>query len=59
MTWAIEACTRASPTDFYFPIALDFVENEPILYLSSGYYTAVANSSQIGPDELLYSTYNT
>ena len=37
-TWAIEAHSKVPPTDFCFPIMLDFAENGPFLYLSSGYY---------------------
>ena len=36
-TWAIEAHSKVPPTDFCFRIALDFVENGPLLYLPSGY----------------------
>ena len=35
-TWAIEAHSKVPPTDFCFPITLDFAENGPLLYLPSG-----------------------
>ena len=38
-TWAIEAHSKVPPTDSFFVIALDFVENRPLLYLPSGYYS--------------------
>ena len=41
VTWAIEAHSKVTPTDFCFPITLDFAENGALLYLSSGYYQGV------------------
>ena len=46
MTWAIEAHSKVPPTDFCFQIALDFVENGPLLYLLSGYYSRVVLKAQ-------------
>ena len=51
-TWASEAHIKVSPTDFCFPITLDFAENGPLLYLPSGYYPETRDpesNSQLGP----------
>ena len=36
-TWATEAHSKVPPTDFFFRIGSDFVENGPLLYLPSGH----------------------
>ena len=36
--WDIEAHSKVTPADFYFPITLDFAKNGPLLYLPSGNY---------------------